>query len=74
MGKCITFDPCEELQEKIRRAREAVATKARRTIRCPYCRHNAIVVFADATGYVQTKCAKCRTELVIDVVNMRRIR
>lgn len=60
--------------EKVRNARMAVASQKRRTIRCQYCHHNAIVVFEGTRGHVQTKCKHCGNENVFDVLSMRRMR
>ena len=40
-------EPTEEMQQKIIRARIAVATQQRRYILCPYCKHKSIAVFED---------------------------
>lgn len=66
--------PSMEMVHKVRRARLAVASQKKRTIRCPYCHHNSIVVFEDTRGHVQTKCKLCGSETVFDVLNMRRMR
>ena len=66
--------PSPEVMTKVIRAREAIASQQRRTIKCPYCQRNAIVVFQDARGHVQTKCKFCGNEVVFDVLSMRRMR
>lgn len=66
--------PSAEVMEKVIRAREAIASQQHRTIKCPYCQRNAIVVFQDARGHIQTKCKHCGREVVFDVLNMRRKR
>lgn len=45
-----------------------------RIVRCPYCRHNSIIVFEDTRGHVQTKCKACGRETVFNVLEMRRLR
>ncbi len=72
MRKQSCRSPSAEMVLKIRRARTAVAEQRQRTIRCPYCRHNTIIVFEDTRGHVQAKCKLCGKETVFDVVNMRR--
>ena len=67
-------EPSEEMKQKIRRARIAVATQQRRFILCPYCQHKSIAVFEDTRGHVQTKCKSCGKEIVIDVLSMRKLR
>ena len=39
-----------------------------RTLKCHYCEHKAIVVFEDSRGHIQTKCKKCNTEAIYNVV------
>lgn len=63
--------PSAEMLEKMRKAVSAVRNQTKRTVKCPYCKHNAITVFADARGHVQTKCTFCKKEVVVDLVNMR---
>lgn len=41
-------EPSAEMQIKIMRAKDAIASQKPRTVRCPYCRHNSIIVFEDA--------------------------
>lgn len=48
-------EPSAEMQIKIIRAKDAIASQKPRTVRCPYCRHNSIIVFEDTRGHVQTK-------------------
>lgn len=62
----------EEMICKIRRARDAIAGQKSRYVKCPYCCHNAILVFEDATGHIQAKCKNCGKETVYDVLSMRR--
>ena len=66
-------EPTEEMQQKIIRARIAVATQQRRYILCPYCKHKSIAVFEDTRGHVQAKCKNCGDEIVFDVLSMRRL-
>lgn len=67
-------EPSPEMMEKIRRARCAIATQEKRMVQCPYCKHNAIAVFEDTRGHVQTKCKRCGREIVFNVLSMRRLR
>lgn len=52
-------EPAPELIEKIRRARVAISQQKPRYLKCPYCQHNAIAVYEDTRGHVETKCKKC---------------
>ena len=54
-------EPSAEMQMKIRRARIAIASQKRRTMECPYCHHNTIIVFEDTR------------ETVFNVLSMRRL-
>lgn len=62
------------MQIKIIRAKDAIASQRPRIVRCPYCRHNSIIVFEDTRGHVQTKCKACGRETVFNVLEMRRLR
>lgn len=63
-----------EMQMKIIRARKAIAQQKPRYLRCPYCQHNALAVYEDTRGHVETKCKKCGEITVFDVLSMRRTR
>lgn len=65
-------EPSAEMQIKIIRAREAIAQQKMCYIRCPYCQHNALAVYEDTRGHVETKCKKCGRVTVFDVLSMRR--
>ena len=60
-------EPSAEMQIKIIRAKDAIASQKPRIVRCPYCRHNSIIVFEDTRGHVQTKCKACGRETVFNV-------
>lgn len=66
-------EPSAEMMGKIVRARQAIAAQKPRYIKCPYCQHNAIVVYEDTRGHVETKCKKCGKITVFDVLSMRKI-
>ena len=66
-------EPSPEMQFKIKRARYAISSQKMRTIKCPYCGHNAIHVFEDTRGHVQAKCKQCGRETVFNVLSMRRL-
>ena len=67
-------EPSQEMQQKIVRARMAIASQKERTIKCPYCFHNAITVYEDTRGRVEAKCKKCGRITVFNVLSMRRLR
>ena len=67
-------EPSAEMQQKIIRARKAIANQEPRYIKCPYCKNNAIVVYEDTRGHVESKCKKCGRITVFDVLSMRRLR
>ena len=48
-------EPTPELTEKIRRARVAISQQKPRYLKCPYCQHNAIAVYEDTRGHVESK-------------------
>lgn len=65
-------EPSAEMLVKIRMARSAIASQKPRMVKCPYCKHNSIIVFEDTRGHVQAKCKACGRETVFDVLSMRR--
>ena len=65
-------EPSAEMLVKIRMARNAIASQKPRMVKCPYCKHNSIIVFEDNRGHVQAKCKACGRETVFDVLSMRR--
>lgn len=65
-------EPSDEMLVKIRMARNAIASQKPRMVKCPYCKHNSIIVFEDTRGHVQAKCKACGRETVFDVLSMRR--
>ena len=67
-------EPSAEMQNKIKRARQAISDQKMRMVQCPYCKHNSIGVFEDTRGHVQAKCKLCGRETVFDVLSMRRLR
>ena len=67
-------EPSADMMEKIRKARLAIASQEPRYIKCPYCKHNAIAVYQDTRGHVESKCKKCGQITVFDVMSMRRTR
>ena len=65
-------EPSAEMLVKIRMARNAIASQKPRMVKCPYCKHNSIIVFEDTRGHVQAKCKACGRETVFDFLSMRR--
>lgn len=75
MGRNIRIsEPSAEMQSKIIKARRAIAEQQPRSLKCPYCKRNSIIVFGDTRGHVQAKCKYCGKETVFNVVDMRRLR
>ena len=54
-------EPSAEMQIKIIRAKDAIASQKPRTVRCPYCRHNSIIVFEDTRGTCADQMQGLRT-------------
>ncbi len=71
MARIFTNIPDDELMAKIKKATENIRNKVSRDIRCPYCKRVAFVVYSDSQGYVQTKCNKCKQDILVDLVAMR---
>lgn len=73
MQRVYTNIPNDELMAKIRKARDSIRNKTSRDIKCPLCKHTVFTVFADSSGYVETKCRKCKQPILVDLVSMRRM-
>ncbi len=73
MAKIFTNIPNDELMAKIIKARDNIRNKTSRDIKCPHCKHTVFSVYADSTGYIETKCRKCKQPVLIDLVSMRRM-
>ena len=67
------YNTPERMQEMLKAIR-TTSTMASRNVACPYCRHRAFTVYEGATGYLQTKCSKCRHIVSFNLVSMRRVR
>ena len=66
-------EPSAEMQMADKTECIAIASQKRRTMECPYCHHNTIIVFEDTRGHVQAKCKLCGRETVFNVLSMRRL-
>ena len=58
-----TTMPPEELQRKITKAREAIANQKPRFLKCPYCKHNSIIVYGDTRGTSSPNAANADAQL-----------
>ncbi|MFI3327415.1 MAG: hypothetical protein R3Y35_14775 [Clostridia bacterium] len=67
-----TYMPSANMMVRIQAAVNAVASQTERKVKCPICLHNTIIVYEDTRGHVKTKCKKCKNEVVIDVLSMRK--
>lgn len=54
------------------KAVRTTSTMRSRAIVCPYCGHKMFTVYEGSTGYIQTKCSKCKKISPINLVSMRR--
>ena len=67
-------EPSAEMQIKIIRAKDAIASQKPRIVRCPYCRHNSIIVFEDTRGHVQPNVRPADARPSSMFLEMRRLR
>lgn len=74
MRRAYVQQPSSEWREKYLRAKERIVCQTKRDIRCPHCNHIAFAVYSDSVGFIETKCKKCKREVLIDLVSMRRTR
>lgn len=74
MNRTYTEPLSDEMMSLVLSAVNAVRSQKQRVVRCPYCKHSAIIVFEDTRGHVQTKCNRCKRNVVLNVLSMRRSR
>lgn len=72
MGRIFTNIPNDELMAKIQRATDNIRNNVSREIRCHYCKRIAGEVFENSTGYIKIKCCKCKQDILVDLIAMRR--
>ncbi len=65
--------PTERMNEMLKAVRTTSAMRSR-TVECPYCGHKMFTVYEGTTGYIQTKCSKCKRISPFNLVSMRRVR
>lgn len=63
-------DRVEEMLKAIR----TTSAKRSRSVLCPFCGHKAFTVYEGTTGYIETKCNKCKQIVPYNLVSMRRVR
>ena len=61
------------MNEMLKAVRITSAMRSRSVV-CPYCGHKLFTVYEGTTGYIQTKCNKCKKISPINLVSMRRVR
>jgi phage FluMu protein Com len=59
--------------EEMLKAVRTTSTMRSRSMLCPYCGHKAFTVYEGTTGYVETKCNKCKHVVSFNLVSMRRV-
>lgn len=69
----MAFQSPEKMQEMLK-AIKCTSSMRSRTIRCPNCGHRTFEVYEGTTGYLKTKCGKCKQEITFNLVSMRRVR
>jgi len=61
----------ESVLAKIRKHSEGAENLSSRFLPCHYCKHNAIMVYADSKGHVGAKCRKCGKSAIYNVALRR---
>ena len=65
--------PPQRMHEMLKAVRTTSAMRSRAIV-CPYCGHKMFTVYEGSTGYIQTKCSKCKKISPLNLVSMRRVR
>ena len=63
----------ERIQEMLKAIR-ATSTMPARKVTCPYCGHRVFSVYEGTTGYLETKCCKCKHIVSFNLASMRRVK
>ena len=71
MRRAYVTAPTGEWMKKYLKAKENIVNKTKRDIKCPHCNHTAFAVYSDSVGFIETKCRKCKSEVLVDLVSMR---
>ena len=48
-----------DVLDRIKRVKREVDGLESRSLYCPYCNHQSLIIYSDAKGHVQTKCKRC---------------
>ena len=67
------YNSPERIQEMLK-AITTTSTMKSRIVKCPYCGHKAFTVYEGTSGYLQTKCGKCKQIVSFNLVSMRRVK
>lgn len=65
--------PQDRMDEMLKAIRTTSAKRSRAVL-CPHCGHKVFTVFEGTTGYIETKCSKCKEIVPYNLVSMRRVR
>lgn len=63
--------PPRRMDEMLKAIR-TTATMRSRPVECPFCGDKMFTVYEGTTGYIQTKCSKCKKIVPFNLVSMRR--
>lgn len=63
-----------DIQRKLILSQKESATLERRDLNCPYCGFLLDRIFSDATGHRESKCQKCKREIIINMAYFRKVK
>lgn len=61
-----------ELMKELRKAIRATSAMRSHVVVCPFCGHKLFSVYEGTTGFIETKCSKCKKIIPFNLVSMRR--
>ena len=67
------YNAPERIQEMLKEIRATSAMPARK-VTCLYCGHRVFSVYEGTTGYLETKCCKCKHIVSFNLASMRRVK
>lgn len=63
--------PPRRMDEMLKAIRTTSGMRSRTAV-CPFCGHKLFSVYEGTTGYIETKCSKCKQIVPFNLVSMRR--
>lgn len=61
-----------KLMTELHKAIHTTSAMRFHVVACPFCGHKLFSVYEGTTGFIETKCSKCKKIIPFNLVSMRR--